>query len=135
MERLIQTNLEATQFSSEYLNDYEPENMLKISSENDATTDACHITHFLLKTTNKIICVTYQSFKTLIENLGETKINVSIFDEAHHIPAQSWYKIYNHFKGKKLGLTATPHRPDRQDVIEYFGEPMVGCRCGQESIH
>jgi len=53
-----------------------------------------------------------------------------IADEAHHVNANRWSAIINHFKGKKapdyvLGLTATPFRGDEQDPITYFGENTV----------
>lgn len=83
------------QFYSEYLIKEYPhpvENMLKISSENEATTSPIRITQFLSKTINKIICITYQSFKTLIDNLGGKKINVCIFDEAHHAVGETYQK-------------------------------------------
>ena len=56
------------QFYTDYLNDYPSENTLKISSENEATTDSSIISPFISKQTNKIICVTYQSFRTLLDN-------------------------------------------------------------------
>ncbi len=36
-----------------------------------------------------------------------------IVDEAHHAPAATWLAILEHFAGRKLLLTATPHRRDR----------------------
>ena len=66
------------QFYSDYLSDFPSEDILKISSELEATTDPVKINRFLSKQTNKIICVTYHSYGTLLENLGGVKINVSI---------------------------------------------------------
>jgi hypothetical protein len=74
-----------TQFTTDYLKDLPKENILKISSNIDSTTDKTEILSFLSKNRpSKIICITYQSFKTLLDNLGEIKIDVCIFDEAHH---------------------------------------------------
>jgi len=44
-----------------------------------------------------------------------------IFDEAHHIVADTYQKIIKKFKPKIfLGLTATPERMDGQDILKYF---------------
>lgn len=44
-----------------------------------------------------------------------------IFDEAHHIVANSYQKILQKFTPKiLLGLTATPERMDAQDITQYF---------------
>ncbi|BBP73869.1 hypothetical protein PHLH6_58730 [Pseudomonas sp. Seg1] len=40
-----------------------------------------------------------------------------IIDEAHHAPAETWQKTLNHFsKAKKLFVTGTPFRGDKQEV-------------------
>jgi len=57
-----------------------------------------------------------------------------IADEAHHVNANRWAAVVDHFKGKGrgkksadyvLGLTATPFRGDEQDPIAYFNENTV----------
>lgn len=54
--------------------------------------------------------------------LPEDYYDYIIFDEAHHIVAESYQKILRHFKPKiLLGLTATPERMDSQDITQYFG--------------
>lgn len=46
-----------------------------------------------------------------------------VFDEAHHIVADSYQKILQKFKPKVLlGLTATPERMDAKDITMYFGQ-------------
>ena len=65
------------QFYNDYF-DGDKNNILRISSENESTTDPDVIKSFLSLDINKIICVTYQSFNTLLDNLGEMKINVCI---------------------------------------------------------
>lgn len=46
-----------------------------------------------------------------------------VFDEAHHIVADSYQKILRKFKPKiLLGLTATPERMDARDITVYFGQ-------------
>lgn len=56
--------------------------------------------------------------------------DIIIVDEAHHVNANRWAAIINHFKGRKapdfiLGLTATPFRGDEQDPLTYFGENTI----------
>ena len=49
-----------------------------------------------------------------------------IIDESHHTAAESYKKIAEHFKPKFfLGLTATPDRMDKKDVLEYYGNNLV----------
>lgn len=79
------------QIHDEYLiKMYREEQLLKISSECEieSTTDAVKIRNFLQVAGQKIICVTYQSFETLLENLGENRIDIWIGDEAHHSVGQ-----------------------------------------------
>ena len=96
------------QFCCDYLKGNK--NVLKISSEKESTTNSSVIQKFLSKLVNKIICVTYQSLETLLENLGTRKINLGIFDEAHHAVAPTYQKyifdtdVYE----KQVFFTATP---------------------------
>ena len=54
-------------------------------------------------------------------NLPEDYYDYIIFDEAHHIVADSYQKILQKFKPKiLLGLTATPERMDSRDITQYF---------------
>jgi superfamily II DNA or RNA helicase len=49
-----------------------------------------------------------------------------IIDESHHTAAESYKKVAEHFKPKFfLGLTATPDRMDKKDVLEYYGNNLV----------
>lgn len=44
-----------------------------------------------------------------------------IIDEAHHASAISYRRIRDHFKSTKvLGVTATPNRGDKQDIMQHF---------------
>lgn len=48
-----------------------------------------------------------------------------VFDEAHHIVADTYQKILRKFKPKiLLGLTATPERMDSHDITEYFNHQI-----------
>ena len=104
----------------QFCNDYFDKNdksicLLKVSSdESGSTTDPVQIIKFLKKNPdkNKIICVTYQSYKTLLDNLGSTKINLCIYDEAHHAVAPKYQKYIfedeTNACEKQLFFTATP---------------------------
>jgi superfamily II DNA or RNA helicase len=49
-----------------------------------------------------------------------------IFDECHHIPAETFRKIVNYYDGARWGLTATPDRADElaKDVFTLIG-PII----------
>jgi superfamily II DNA or RNA helicase len=119
------------QFYTDYLHDYPSYSILKISSENEATTNPIEITQFLSKTINKIICITYHSFKTLIDNLGEIQINVCIFDEAHHAVGKTYQKLIfeNNFCEKQIFFTATPKNAN--GIVMYDKYNIDAGMCGK----
>ena len=43
-----------------------------------------------------------------------------VVDEAHHVLADSYQQILNHFEAQVLGVTATPDRGDCRDLGTYF---------------
>lgn len=54
-------------------------------------------------------------------DIAEDFFDYIIFDEVHHIAADSYRKILNRFKPKiLLGLTATPERMDGEDITKDF---------------
>jgi superfamily II DNA or RNA helicase len=117
-----------SQFTHDYLKGQN--NILKISSDDESTTEPSVICNFLEQTFNKIICVTYQSFATLIENLDGLVIDVCIFDEAHHAVGQTYQQLI--FKNsehtcKQIFFTATPKNANgitmyEKDVIADCGK-------------
>jgi superfamily II DNA or RNA helicase len=120
------------QFYTDYLHDVQNDRILQISSENDATTNPDIITQFLSSSTPcKIICVTYQSFKTLIDNLNGRKIGVCIFDEAHHAVGETYQQLIfeNEVCEKQIFFTATPKNAN--GVIMYDRNNPDGCMCGK----
>jgi len=49
------------------------------------------------------------------------KFDLVIFDETHHVPADSFRKIAFYIKARKrLGLSATPYRNDRNESLIFF---------------
>lgn len=63
------------------------------------------------------------------KNLTQFKPNhfdYVIIDESHHTAAESYKKVAEYFQPKFfLGLTATPDRMDKKDVLEYYGNNLV----------
>lgn len=118
------------QFFEDYLFDFPSENILKISSEKEATTNPMEIKGFLSKNIHKIICITYQSFCTLIDSLGEIKINVCIFDEAHHAVGELYQKLIfeNNVCEKQIFFTATPKNAN--GIVMYDRADVNSGMCG-----
>lgn len=67
----------------------------------------------------------FASFDTLygqIKNLKKSHFDYVIIDEAHHTPARTYSEVASVFSPRFLiGLTATPYRSDRKDVLSFFG--------------
>jgi superfamily II DNA or RNA helicase len=134
------------QFNKKYLCDYPAECKLCISSKNDwsnpesttkrsregkSTTNPTEIIRFLANPMNKIICITYQSFNTLLENLGSSKISVCIFDEAHHAVGETYQKLIfeNDACDKQIFFTATPKNAN--GIVMYNRENLEAGVCGK----
>ncbi len=75
-------------------------------------------------------CV-FASVQTLNNRIETLSLSVSfydfiIIDEVHHIAANSYRPIINHFKPKiLLGLTATPERMDGEDILKDFCDTIA----------
>ena len=111
------------QFYTDYIDLNNRQNVLRISSDTNSTTKTEKICLFLKKDTNKIICTTYQSLNILLRNLGENKIGVCCFDEAHHSVGKKYQKsIFDKSVMKKqLFFTATPNNANdivMQDIVD-----------------
>jgi superfamily II DNA or RNA helicase len=104
--------------------------MLKVSSDNGATVDPIHIHKFLKQKGNKIVCVTYQSYQTFIDCLGPTKIDVCLFDEAHHAVGETYQKLIfeNDVCEKQIFFTATPKNAN--GIIMYDKDEPANGMCG-----
>lgn len=68
------------------------------------------------------------SIQTIFRRIHElAPPDLLVFDEAHHIGAQSWEVIFNAFpKARILGLTATPWRLDGQGLGRWFDHMVTG---------
>ena len=61
-------------------------------------------------------------FEDFFERLDTDFYDYIVIDEAHHIQADSYRKLFTHFKPQLLiGLTATPERMDGRDLRPDFG--------------
>ena len=113
------------QFTADYLKDININTkmygLLNVSSEEltdiQSTTDPTEIQKFITnpktKKQKKIICVTYQSLAVLLDSLGDTKIGLACFDEAHHTTSDTCVKLvysdeYRAKYEKRVFFTATP---------------------------
>lgn len=101
------------QFYNDYINN-DNDGVLRVCSEEDSTTHVDDIVDFFYKNkkTNKIILVTYQSYRLLMENIGDECVDVCIYDEAHHtVSPINKVSIYEKFQDKckkQIFFTATP---------------------------
>lgn len=83
----------------------------------------------------KDAAITVASIDTISRRLprfGPDDFDLVITDESHHAMAESYLKVYRHFnlptpddrtrrgKARHVGLTATPDRGDRQDIMQVF---------------
>jgi len=99
------------QFKTDYLKSAK---VLVISSDDDSTTDETTIKQYM-KNKNKIICITYQSFHLLTPY----KINMCVFDEAHHAVGETYQKIiFNPNIEKSCFFTATPKCANGIDMVK-----------------
>ena len=128
------------QFYIEYLFDFPDNQILKISSANElideettsinkSTTNILDIQSFLTNTFNKIICITYQSYETLLDNLGDNKIDVCLFDEAHHCVGKIYQTLIFQQEAceKQIFFTATPKNENGITMYDYNNLPANMC--------
>lgn len=68
---------------------------------------------------------TFQSLYTNLDQIDPQHFSYIIWDEAHHIEAETFSDVRKHFRPEfELGLTATPERADGRDILNYFGKPL-----------
>ena len=119
------------QFQADYLTDFPKDQILLISSDLEGTTNHTKIQTFLKKKRNKIICITYHSYETLLNNLGENIINICIYDEAHHAVGETYQKLifekYDYCE-KQIFFTATPKNAN--GIVMYDRSNIESGMCG-----
>lgn len=129
------------QFCTDYFTKVGFASPFKISSDKDckdtygkktSTTNPEDIINFIKEGQNKIICVTYQSYNTLLDNLGSTKIDVCIYDEAHHAVGETYQKLIfeqEEFVVKQIFFTATPKNAN--GITMYDRDNLDAGMCGK----
>lgn len=71
------------------------------------------------------VFATFQALYVSLDKYPRDYFDYIIWDEAHHIEAETFKKVCVHFQPKfELGLTATPQRRDSKDIQGYFGEAV-----------
>jgi len=77
----------------------------------------------------KNINIIFSTIQTLTKNLEKfiiNEFNYIIMDESHHTAAPSYTKVMNYFNPDFfLGLTATPERMDKKNILEFYQDNMV----------
>lgn len=72
-----------------------------------------------------IVFGTLQSLNENLEDLKPEQFDYIIYDEAHHMQAETYKRVVQHFKPQfQLALTATPDRMDGLDIRELFGKEV-----------
>lgn len=68
---------------------------------------------------------TLQALTSDLEAYHPLDFDYIVYDEAHHIQAETYKKVADHFKPNfQLGLTATPERYDGKKISDVFGDPV-----------
>lgn len=64
---------------------------------------------------------TIQTVYRHLNKFHREQFDLIIVDEAHHIAAKTFDKVFNYFQPKEvIGLTATPEREDNKSILPYF---------------
>lgn len=72
------------------------------------------------------------SVQTLVARETAPEADLLVFDEAHHVAAESWQAIASAYPNARaiLGLTATPERSDGAALSPPFRRLVVACQIG-----
>jgi superfamily II DNA or RNA helicase len=62
----------------------------------------------------RVVSASLDSIRTRLDRWPPDHFALIVFDEFHHAVAKSYRKVWEHFTGKKLGMTATPDRGDEK---------------------
>jgi len=124
------------QFYHDYFTSSIQQNILKICSEIESTTNKNSVIEFLIckEIHNKYICITYQSYDILLDCLEEIdcKIDVCVYDEAHHVvgeKAQDSIFKKDGYCLKQIFFTATPKNSN--GIIMYDRHNEENNMCGK----
>jgi len=77
------------------------------------------------KPETELTLATFQALVKSGHSLPPDYFDYIIYDEAHHIEADTYKQVVEYFKPKfQLGMTATPERMDNRDITKHFGEAV-----------
>lgn len=69
---------------------------------------------------------TIQTVYRHLKKFNAQQFDLIIFDEAHHIAAKTFDKVFYYFQVKEIiGLTATPEREDDKSILPYFDNELA----------
>ena len=99
-------------------------------SEFEAKFGAANVTRLerasSLRRLNRVNIATIKLLAENLEKLSAGQFDYVVIDEFHHSPAQSYRRVIDQLRPDfLLGLTATPFRGDRQDILELCNDIVV----------
>lgn len=62
----------------------------------------------------RVVSASLDTIRSRLDRWPSDHFSLIVFDEFHHAVAKSYKKVWEHFKCKKLGMTATPDRGDEK---------------------
>ncbi|MBE4704415.1 DEAD/DEAH box helicase family protein [Spiroplasma platyhelix] len=69
---------------------------------------------------------TIQTVHLHLKRFSVNQFDVIVFDEAHHIAAKTFDRVFNYFQPEEvIGLTATPEREDNKSILPYFDDEFA----------
>lgn len=69
---------------------------------------------------------TIQTVHLHLKRFQPKQFDLIIFDEAHHIAAKTFDRVFNYFEPQEVvGLTATPEREDNKSILPYFDDEFA----------
>jgi len=75
-----------------------------------------------------VVVATIQTISKIkhLSRFSKSQFDAIVVDECHHAPAATWEKTIKHFECDRIGLTATPFRPDNkyEKIFDVFGQPV-----------
>jgi superfamily II DNA or RNA helicase len=73
-----------------------------------------------------IVVATVQTIGARLGKYPRDHFDLVVCDECDRAVSPQWKKVLGHFDGhaQVLGVTATPNRSDKKDILKYFGEKL-----------
>lgn len=111
-----------------HLRDLARDNRQVLEKELNTQIDIIGAGHGFQMPKNRIVVASVQSLSrpNNLQKLNRSHFDYIFVDEAHHAVANTWENILKYFnKAKRIGLTATPFRPDSLPVTSVTGDIAV----------